>query len=145
MNIVNGFIFSEYKLHHRSSIGIWKYWDFQREAKAEQIIAIVTTHSVSCLKLKIICSQNTAEKLSQLKFFPANMFLFGVRKNNCTAPFPDAQELLSWNTLKANVCIFLYVSLRTFCFKDLARFYLVVWRVGGGWILSLRRLAVWFS
>ena len=25
----------------------------------------------------------------------ANMFLFGVRKNICTVPFPDAQELLS--------------------------------------------------
>ena len=47
------------------------------------------------LKLKIICSQNTAKKLSQFTNFPANMFLFGVRKNICTAPFPDAQELLS--------------------------------------------------
>ena len=55
VNILNGFIFSQYKLHHRSStglyIGLWKYWDFQSEAKAEQIIAIVTTHSVSCLLL----------------------------------------------------------------------------------------------
>ena len=52
VNILNGFIFSQYKLHHRSStglyIGLWKYWDFQSEAKAEQIIAIVTAHSVSC-------------------------------------------------------------------------------------------------
>ena len=39
-------------LHHRSSaglyIGLWKYWNFQSEAKVEQIIMIVTTHSVSC-------------------------------------------------------------------------------------------------
>ena len=47
------------------------------------------------LKLKTICSQNTAKKVSQFTNFPANMFLFGVRKNICTAPFPDAQELLS--------------------------------------------------
>ena len=47
------------------------------------------------LKLKITCSQNTAKKLSQFTNFPANMFLFGVRKIICTAPFPDAQELLS--------------------------------------------------
>ena len=47
------------------------------------------------LKLEIICFQNTAKKLSQFTNFPANMFLFGVRKNICTAPFPDAQELLS--------------------------------------------------
>ena len=97
------------------------------------------------LKLKIICSQNTAKKLSQFTNFPADMFLFGVRKNICTASFPDAQELLSWNTVKANVCIFLYISLRKFCFKDLARFYMVVWGVGGGWIISLRGLAVWVS
>ena len=52
MNILNDFIFLQYKLHHRSStglyIGLWKYWDFKSEAKIEQIIAIVTTHSVSC-------------------------------------------------------------------------------------------------
>ena len=60
-------------------------------------------------KLKIICSQNTAQKLSQFTNFSANMFLFSVRKNICTAPFPDAQELLSWSTLKENVCIFLYI------------------------------------
>ena len=58
-------------------------------------------------KLKIICSQSTAKKLSQFTNFPADMFLFGVRKNIYTASFPDGQELLSRNTLKANVCIFL--------------------------------------
>ena len=42
------------------------------------------------------------------------MFLFGVRKNICTAPFVAAQELHSWSTLKANVCIFLYISLKKF-------------------------------
>ena len=47
------------------------------------------------LKLKIICSQNTAKKRSQFTNFPTEMFLFDVRKNIFTAPFPDAQELLS--------------------------------------------------
>ena len=77
----------------------------------------------------ITCSQNTAKKLSQFTNFPANMFLFGVRKIICAAPFLDAQELLSWSTLKANVCIFLRISLRKFfCFQDVAKFYLVtVW------------------
>ena len=59
------------------------------------------------LKLKIICSQNTVKIFSQFTNFPGKMLLFGVRKNICTAPFPDAQELLSWSTLKAKVCIFL--------------------------------------
>ena len=58
--------------------------------KASLILRISTL-----LKLKIICSQNTVKKLSQFTNFSAKMFLFGVRKNICTAPFPDAQELLS--------------------------------------------------
>ena len=45
------------------------------------------------------------------------MFLFGVRKNICAAPFIDAQELPSSSTLKANVCIFLYISLRNVLFQ----------------------------
>ena len=47
------------------------------------------------LKLKIIFSQNTAKRISQFTNFPTNMFLFRTRKNICTAPFPDAQELFS--------------------------------------------------
>ena len=43
------------------------------------------------LTLKIICSQNTAKKLSQFTSFPANIFLLGVRKNIWTAPFYVAQ------------------------------------------------------
>ena len=68
---------------------------------------------------------NTAKNLSDFTSFPANMFLCGVRKNICTTPFLDTQELHSWSTLKANVCIFLYISL---CSRDVVRFYLV----GGG-------------
>ena len=35
--------------------GLWKYWNFQNEAKLEQIIAIVTTRIVSCC---YYCSAN---------------------------------------------------------------------------------------
>ena len=63
------------------------------------------------LKLKITCSQNTAKNPSQFTNFPASMFLFGVWKSICTAPFPDSKELLYCSTLKANVFIFLYISL----------------------------------
>ena len=38
-------------------------------------------------------------------------------ENIFTAPFLDAQELHSWSTLKANACIFLYISLRKFLFQ----------------------------
>ena len=54
------------------------------------------------------------------------MFLFGVRENICTAPFPDAQELHFWSTLKANV----WIDLRKkFFSKDVVRSYLM----GVGW------------
>ena len=43
------------------------------------------------LTLKIVSSRNTAKSLSDFANFPADMFLFGVRKNICTAPFLDAQ------------------------------------------------------
>ena len=88
------------------------------------------------LKLKIICSQNTAKKLSQFTNFPANMFPFGVRKNICTAPFPDAQELLSWSTLKANHCIFLYAppqKLKNSCLGK----GLFVWGISLFWLHAL--------
>ena len=49
--------------------------------------------------------------------FSGNMFLFGVRNNICTGPFIDAQELHSSTTLEANVCIFLYISLRNLLFQ----------------------------
>ena len=51
-DILNGLLFSQYKLRHRSSktfIDLKR--DLQSEAKLEQIIAIVTTFSVTCCKL----------------------------------------------------------------------------------------------
>ena len=33
------------------------------------------------------------------------MFLFRARKNICTAPYPDAQELLSWKQVSVYFCI----------------------------------------
>ena len=45
------------------------------------------------------------------------MFLFGARKNISTAPFLDAKELQYWSSLKENVSIFLYISLRKFLFQ----------------------------
>ena len=80
----------------------------------------------------MICSQNTAKKSFQFTTFPANMFLFSVRKSICNELFPDAQELLPWSNLKANICIFLYICLRKICFKDVVRFYPRGY--GGGWV-----------
>ena len=69
------------------------------------------------LTLEIICSCKSAKNLSGFTHFPANMFQFDVSKNIWAPPLFDAQELHSWNTLKANVCIFLYIFLREFFFS----------------------------
>ena len=97
--------------------------------KASLILRISTL-----LKLEITYSQNTAKKLSQFTNVPANMLLFGVRRFICTASFPDAQELLSWSILKANVCIFLYISLRKFLFQRLSK--ILSGGMGGWWRLN---------
>ena len=60
----------------------------------------------------------------------ANMFLFGVRKNICKHHFPTLKNYFLEALRKQNVCIFLYISLSKFFFKDVARFYLMVWGVG---------------
>ena len=73
--------------------------------------------NLDLLTLKIICSCSVAKNLSDFKNFPADMFLLGIRENICTAPFLDAQELHFWSTLKANVCIYLYISVRNFVFQ----------------------------
>ena len=59
----------------------------------------------------------TLKVLSHFTSFPANMFLVGVRKKICTTPFLEAQELHSPSTLKGNVCIFLYISVRKSLFQ----------------------------
>ena len=86
---------------------------------------------------------DTAKNLSDFTNFLANMFLCGVRKNICTASFLDTQELHSWSTLKVNVCIFPYISLK----KTLFPRHSNVLSGGSGmaedWINFLRRFTVW--
>ena len=94
-------------------------------AQKTSLILRTSTH----LTLKIICSCNTAKNLSDFTNFPADMFLCSVRKDICTAPFLDAQELHSWSTLKANVCIFLYISLKKILFPRCSNVL-----SGGGWV-----------
>ena len=74
--------------------------------------------NLDSLDIENICSRNTAKNLSDFKKFPADMFLLGVRENICTAPFLDTQELNFWSTLKANICILLYISVRNFLPKS---------------------------
>ena len=60
---------------------------------------------------------------------------------HCTISWRPRTTLL--NHFKSK-CLYISVYL-SFCFKDEARFYLVVWGVGGGWIISLRRLIKCFT
>ena len=57
------------------------------------------------------------------------MFLFGVRKNILAASFLDAKEQHSWSTLKGNVYIFLYISVREFLFQRHSKIL-----SDGGWV-----------
>ena len=51
-------------------------------------------------------------------------------KNICTVPFLVAQQPHSWSFLKANVFVFLYISVKeNVCSKDVVSFYLM----GMGW------------
>ena len=87
-----------------------------------------------------------SQKPFWLDKFSANMFLFGVRKNICTAPFLDPQELHSWSTLKANVFIFLYISLRNLLFQRRSKVLSGKGcdgegRGGSGWLNNFHKVA----
>ena len=121
------FRYSSRKSQSQQKLAI-TYWSlilWYSFAKRTSLILWTSTR----LTLKIICSRNAAKNLSDFKNFSADMFLVGVRKNICIASFIDSQELHSWSTLKANVFIFLYISVRKFFSKDVVRFYLM----GMGW------------
>ena len=82
--------------------------------------------------MKIIYSQNTAKKLSPFTNFPANIF----QKKKKTFRKKHLHCTLSWlprtTFLKNFESKWLYISVYL-CFKDVVRFYLVVWRMGRGW------------
>ena len=73
-----------------------------RKSQSQQKLAKKTTHftiqfrptllrTSTHLTLKIISSRNKVKSVSEFANFPEDMFLFGVRKNICTAPFLDSQ------------------------------------------------------
>ena len=90
---------------------------------------LVSTHST----IWKIYSRNTAENP-----------LIDVRKNICTAPFLDVQELHSQSTWKPNVCISLYISVQKYLFQRRRKI------LSGGKLINLLKaprclsLAKWF-
>ena len=82
---------------------------------------------------KILLPQDSQKPFSLYKF--SSKHLVSVIKNIGTAPFLEVQEPTSQSTLKANLCMFLYIYLR--------KLYLVLCFIC--YITSLRPLAVWAS
>ena len=60
--------------------------------------------------------QHSQKSFWLYKFSSKNISVWS-QKNICGAPFLDARELHSWSNLKANVCIFLYISVRKSLFQ----------------------------
>ena len=57
------------------------------------------------------------------------MFMVGVRKNICTTLFLEAEELHFQSTGKANVCIFIIISLRrlaVWASEDISKFFILI-------------------
>ena len=66
--------------------------------------------------MKNTCSRNTTKNLSHFINFPTNIWLVS-EETLALLLFLDAQEVHSWSALKANVCIFLHISLRKLWFQ----------------------------
>ena len=95
---------------------------------------MITHFTIQCHSKNFTCftnfnsldiKNNMLSKHSQKTFhftkFSSRYVSVWCQKKNCTAPFSDAQELNFCSTLKANVCIFLYISLRKFLFQRLSK------------------------
>ena len=88
-------------------------------------------------------AQHCQKHLWLYKFSSKNVSVW-CQKRYCTAVFPDAQELHAWITLKANVCIFLYIFVRKFLFQTRSKVLSGGgWNSEWGWIIFLNQLAVW--
>ena len=70
------------------------------------------THFTKLNSLDIESNMLLQQSYKPFSLFQQPYFCLMSEKNICTAPFLDAQELHSWDTLNANVSIFLYISTR---------------------------------
>ena len=103
-------------------------WQYRFAQKAS-----LTSANLSSLNFgKNILTQHS-RKLTHFTNFPTDF-----PANICTALFLDAQELHSRNTRKVNVCMFLYISVRSFI--SVRNFSLKV-----GWKISWSWHIVWVS
>ena len=111
---------SQQKLEKRSLILQYSF------AQKTSFILRTSTHLTS----KLIWSRNTVKNLSAFTNFPANMFLFDVRKSICTAPFLDAQELFLKHFESKCLYISVYLRKKIFVPETQERFYMVTGGLG---------------
>ena len=82
------------------------------------------------LTLKTICNRNTAKKRSDFTYFQQRCFCLG------------SEKIFALHHFVMPVCIFLYISLRKFLFREHSKVLSGRECMGGAWISSLRRLTV---
>ena len=107
------------------------------------------TSTSTSVAMKIICYHNIAKTLFTLKIFQETCFY--LASENFFAEmvqhdmFTPKNCNKSWNTLKTNVYIFLYIYVINFLFQRSSKIWWDGELVFGGWINLLRRIAVWAS
>ena len=124
----NIFIFAQ-MFQWTSSEFLFKFRFSSRKSQSQQNLAKKITHFTIQFQSK------------NLSFF-TNLDSLDI-KNNMLSQFLDAQERNFWSTLKASVCIFLYISVRIF-FQRRSNILSDGVGLGEGWIISWSRLIVWF-
>ena len=124
----NSFIFAQ-MFQWTSSEFLFKFRFSSRKSQSQQNLAKKITHFTIQFQSK------------NLSFF-TNLDSLDI-KNNMLSQFLDAQERNFWSTLKASVCIFLYISVRIF-FQRRSNILSDGVGLGEGWIISWSRLIVWF-
>ena len=77
------------------------------------------------LTLKIICSRNTAKKISSFTNFPVKMFLSGVKKDIALQYFLTPKNCTLEALWKQMSVYFFISSSENFCSRHAVRFYLV--------------------
>ena len=124
----NIFIFAQ-MFQWTSSEFLSKFRFSSRKSQSQQHLAKKITHFTRQFQSK------------NLSFF-TNLDSLDI-KNNMLSQFLDAQERNFWSTLKASVCIFLYISVRIF-FQRRSNILSDGGGLGEGWIISWSRIIVWF-
>ena len=120
----------------------WTYSEFHlsRKCQSQQNLPKKITHFTIQFRSKNLThftnlnsfeiENNMLPKHSQKTF---SVYKFSSKHVSVWCKKKHLHCTISWRPrttfLKANICIFLYTSLRNFCFKD-SRFYLLVWGVG---------------